>query len=104
MIEGLKVTISGRELTDICEDRAAHHFKRADVYGEQIKSMESNRIEAAPMTNGDPIAALKSQRDSHSRRGNEMTFIAAHIVPDEDYLLDDRDLEKIGVIESRHNF
>lgn len=102
MIEGLKVTVSGEELSQLCTRWAEHHHERAKIYADQIKSMEEAKIESAVnMTNGDPIAALKSQEERHVAEASEMEFIAKHLVRTESYLLDNSDLARIGVTKRR---
>lgn len=98
MIEGLKVTIPGAELRQLCEDRAAHHAARVEAYQGQVDSMKSAQVEPMQYSGGDPIKALEDKRDQHQTQGDEMTFIAAHIDTTESYLLDRSDLERIGVV------
>jgi hypothetical protein len=102
MIEGIVVTLTGNELKKLCNERAAHHSKRAKVYTDQIKSMEENQIEAAHnMTAGDPLANLKSRLDSHSDDAAEMEFIAAHLDLKEKYRLQREDLGRLGICKGR---
>jgi hypothetical protein len=102
MIEGLKITVDGRELADLCKLRAAHHRERAAKYAEQVKSMESDQIEGMNYTNGNPIQSLKDRQSTHEGEAGELDFIAAHLVVSESYLLGRDDLVKLGVTKSRY--
>lgn len=100
MIEGLIVTLSGPELKKLCQDRVAHHLKRAKVYAEQIKGMKRNNIEAAAMTGGNPIANLESRMNDHTEEAAEMNFISAHLDMKESYRLERSDLARLGVCKT----
>lgn len=97
MIEGLKVTIVGTELRDLCAKRAEHHRQRAKVYAGQEASMEENEIEGMTYSNGDPKRVLKDKREQHESEAGELDFIAAHLIADEQYLLDSSALAKLGI-------
>ncbi|BCM89067.1 hypothetical protein IAD21_00910 [Abditibacteriota bacterium] len=98
MIQGLKVTIPGAELRQLCEARATHHKERQAVYEQQIASMEENKVEGMNYSGGDPVRALKEKREQHQQLADEMAFTATHVDVNESYLLDRGDLERIGVI------
>lgn len=97
MIEGLKVTIVGTELKELCTKRAEHHRQRAKVYAGQKASMEENEIGEMSYSNGDPKRVLKDKQEQHEAESGELDFIAAHLVPTEDYLLDASALCKLGI-------
>lgn len=101
MVEGLKVTIHGAELRKLCEDRAAHHRDRALVYAGEVERMEASKVEGMQYTSGDPVRALKDKGAMHESSAEEMAFIAEHLDMAEKYLLDMRDLEKLGIVHSR---
>lgn len=101
MIEGLKVTVSGTELRELCMKRAAHHRERAKVYEGQRISMEQNEIEGMNYSNGDPKRVLKDKWTEHESEAAELEFIAEHLVPVESYLLDAPALAKLGIARSR---
>lgn len=104
MIEGMRVTVSGKELVLLCKNRAIHHLERAEKYQLQIVSMKQNMIEGG-MTNtssGDPVKSLENRRDSHESEAAELTFTADHLVADETYLLGRDDLMKLGIATSRY--
>ena len=97
MIEGLKVTIDGNELRDLCIKRAEHHRQRAKVYAEQKASMEANEVGEMAYSNGDPKRVLKDKQEQHEAEAGELDFIAAHLVTREQYLLDSSALSKLGI-------
>lgn len=104
MIEGLKVTVKGAELKELCFNRANHHAGRAAVYEGQVQAMVDNNIEATGNTGGDPIKALRDKQSQHACQCEELTFIAEHIDLTESYLLEDRDLQRLGIVSQRHYF
>lgn len=97
MIEGLKVTVVGTELRELCLKRAGHHRTRAAVYAEQKASMDKSEIGEMTYSNGDPKRVLKDKLERHAAEAGEMDFIAAHLVADEHYLLDSSALSKLGI-------
>jgi hypothetical protein len=102
MIEGLQVTVDGKELILLCKDRVIHHLERAEKYLKQIVSMKESAIEGMAYTNGDPIRPLEDKRASHEAEAAEMEFIANHLVAAETYLLGRDDLVKLGITKSRY--
>ncbi|MCQ4271043.1 hypothetical protein NA655_08420 [Pseudomonas kuykendallii] len=99
-IEGLKVTVGGTELRDLCAKQAAFHAERAVKYSQQHASLEDAQIEAMHYTNGDPKKAIADKQAEHENKARELTFIAEHIKLDCEYLLDRSALAEIGVIRS----
>jgi hypothetical protein len=103
MIEGLKVTVEGKELYELCWERSNWHADRALLYRNQALSMEQNQLEGMTNTSaGSPIEQLKEKARSHESNASEMKFIAEHIVPTEHYVLDGTDLVKLGIAKSRY--
>jgi hypothetical protein len=101
MIEGLKVTVHGGKLRDLCLQRCAYHADRADKYRDQIEQMKAAQVEGMAYTNGDPIKALEDRKANHESEAAELLFIADHLVPDH-YLLGKEDLVKLGICKSRY--
>ncbi len=99
MIEGLKVTVVGTELKELCLKRAEHHKQRAGVYAAQATSMEENEIGAMNYSNGDPKRAIKDKQNQHENDSSELKFIADHLIADEQYLLERADLARIGIAQ-----
>lgn len=102
MIEGLRVTVSGVELRNLCKDRVIHHLERAEKYQQQIVSMKESAIEGMNYTNGDPVRALTDKCASHEAEAAELAFIADHLMMTETYLLGKEDLVKLGITKSRY--
>ncbi len=102
MIEGLKVTVEGSELGELCESRAVHHESRAETYAKQIVSMNEDKIEGMNYTNGDPVKTLEDRKSHHEGEAAELRFIAGHLVATEQYLLERSDLQKLGICKSRY--
>lgn len=101
MIEGLRVTVEGPELRQLCQDRAVHHHERALKYAAQVVSMKENAIEGMAYTNGDPVRALEDKREQHEAEAAELEFIANHVELRESYLLGREDLVKLGITKGR---
>ena len=97
MIEGLKITIEGTELKELCAKRAQHHLERSVAYAGQLASMEKAEIEGMQYSGGDPKRALRDKKEQHDAEASEMDFIAAHIVTSETYMLDKDALYKLGI-------
>jgi hypothetical protein len=102
MTEGLKVTIKGAELRELCLKRVEHHSQRALVYVDQVASMEANEIEGMNYSGGDPKRQLLERREHHEAEASELQFIGDHLNITEDYLLDRDDLRKLGICKGRH--
>lgn len=103
-IEGLKVTVQGPELRDLCSKQAAYHTERATAYAEQHKSLSNAQIEGMQYSGGDPKKALADKQEEHSNKARELTFIAEHIKQDAEYLLDRSALAEVGVIRSSRGY
>jgi hypothetical protein len=102
MTEGLKVTIKGAELRELCLERVEHHSQRSLVYVDQIASMEANEIEGMNYSGGDPKQQLIERREHHGAEASELQFIGDHLNLTEDYLLDRGDLQKLGICKGRY--
>jgi hypothetical protein len=102
MIEGLKVTVVGTEMRELCVRAADYHAERVRVYDQQLASMQDSNIEAANMTGGDPMRALTERKSGHQNKEHEMRFVAAHIDLGEQYLLDWDALHKLGIVKDRY--
>lgn len=110
MIKGLKATVRGDELRDLCEKRAAHHRGREQVYREKIALLDGVDMPNAQESGGrglagmlssggrDPVAEFKERQKSHASAAAELSFIAGHIDVNETYQLDRNELAQIGAI------
>lgn len=102
MIEGLKVTVKGTELRDLCLKHAEYQRQRAKVYADQTASMEANEIEGMNYSGGDPKKQLRDRHDHHESEAGELQFIGEHLNLTEDYLLERSDLLKLGICKGRY--
>lgn len=103
MIEGLKVTVDGKELMDLCASRSRWHAERAELYRNQAVSIEANKLEGMHNTSaGNPAEQLKEKAKTHDSDAAELKFIAQHLVTSETYLLGREDLAKLGITKSRY--
>ncbi len=103
MIEGLKVTVEGRELVELCLARSAWHAERAQLYRNQALSIEANKLEGMHNTSaGNPAEQLKEKAKTHEADSSELNFISQHLVLSETYLLGREDLAKLGITKSRY--
>ena len=104
MIEGLKVTISGPELTTLCLMQADWHGQRAAFYAEKAKQLEGVVVRPQGSSYSDPADEMKNKRREHENLRDELTFIAKHLDAAEQYILGQADLAKIGIVKNRHAF
>lgn len=100
MIEGLKVTVGGIELRDLCLKQAGFHEQRRDKYEASVKSLGDVAPEGVNYSNGDPKKALSDKVTLHDNSARELRFIADHLEPNESYLLDSMALVKLGIARS----
>ncbi|TAN03148.1 MAG: hypothetical protein EPN36_14215 [Rhodanobacteraceae bacterium] len=100
MIEGLKVTVEGVELRELCIKQAEFHEQRRDKYAASAQTLGDVVPEGANYSGGDPKKALADKVSQHDNSARELRFIAAHIVPHESYLLDNLALVKLGISRS----
>lgn len=98
MVEGLKVTVKGGELIELCFKRAEYHRKRVAAYAKGEKALDENELEGMNYSGGDPKRALAERKKKHDDEAAEMEFIAGHLLPDDDYLLDRNDLMRLGIV------
>lgn len=112
MIEGLKVTVAGTELRDLCLKQAEFHDARRATYAENVKNLadaeqgdEEAGIGAITYTgHADPKKALRDKAAQHGNSADELRFIAGHLELSETYLLDDAALRKLGVTKNGYGF
>jgi hypothetical protein len=102
MIEGLKVTVSGKELKTLCLARAAYHKGRVRFYEDKATSLKGidsdNSVGFSNSSSGDPIKQMEASALKHKQQAEELAFTAEHLVAKENYLLARADLNIIGVV------
>ena len=108
MIEGLKVTVTGHEVVELARKQAEFHAGRAGFYNQQL-ALYANQQQGAPSlqiysSNQDPRQAAQSKATEHQQKQEHLLFIADHINVSENYLLADRDLAVLGIVNFRGIF
>lgn len=100
MIEGLKITIAGAELAELCLKRVKFHDDRRAFYEQQKQALPDIDENVPSMSNvsSRPQDMMQERIKTHRTEADEMRFIAAHINIAETYLLGREDLAKLGVI------
>lgn len=108
MIEGLKVTVQGAEVAELALKQAAFHSTRAAFYGKQVAMYADQQAGNPGMqymsSNQDPKAAATQKQTEHAEKASHLEFVAAHIKPSEEYLLDNQALATLGVLKSNRFF
>ena len=103
MIEGLKVTVPGPELRDLCMKQAEFHRERAGFYSTKAQALEGVPSNGPHYSGQDPRQQMQSKLAEHENATRELEFIAAHLIDSENYLLAAQDLQRIGIVR-RHVF
>ena len=108
VIEGLKVTVVGAEVADLAKKQAAFHAGRAAFYGKQVE-LYAGVQEGAPgiqytTSHQDPKAAALQKQTEHQQKADHLSFIAAHVKADAEYLLDNAALSTLGVLKGDRFF
>ena len=89
MIDGLKLTLPGDRLRAMLDRRIRWHVARADSYARELERPGEQADAALRLL---PEHILEHERDDHADRADMLKLIQAHIVPEETYLLGERDL------------
>lgn len=98
MIEGLKYDVSSEEIVAHVTERAKHHSEREAWYTAQIEELERGMAEPQEYTGGDPIRNLKDSRSRHTNKREVFEFLAKHVIPNETYRLEERELSNLEMI------
>lgn len=104
MIEGLKYDVSSEEIITHVEERASYHKEREAWYQGQIDSLNKGLAEPMEYTNGDPIKNLKDSMARHTNKREVFEFLATHIIHDETYRLDEKELSQLEFISGSRYF
>lgn len=109
MIEGLKVTIPGKIVQELLEQKAAHHDSRTKFYRDQEEKLKAAGIETAPehakfssSNNANPVKEAQDSVTRHENNAREARFLAKHVDVGERFLLSSTDLVNLGVLRSRY--
>lgn len=88
MIEGLKLTMTGVELSRRLDERIKWHRDRA-LHFERALSAPDTAVGAIALL---PVHILEHMRDQHETRAGVLTLIHGHLVAGETYRLGEHDL------------
>jgi hypothetical protein len=105
VINGITVTVNGRELAVRVAERIRWHRERGDALITQMKKLteieRSAAEDLATILGGryeSPRGALERRLREHQDRATFLAFIRDHITPDAVYRLNSSDLKMIDVL------
>jgi hypothetical protein len=101
MIEGLKLDFTTDELAKHLSRRVDHHLERAAFYEKQAGTLEAGGAQPQQYSGGDPVRTLKDSLAQHRNRAELLRVMRDHLVPSEQYRLDENDLLKIEILSGR---
>lgn len=108
LIDGLKVTVTGKEVAELAEKQANFHAERAAFYEKQVEVYAGVQGGSPGLqytsSHQDPKAAAQQKQIEHSNKAEHLSFIAAHIKADAEYLLGSDALATLGVIKGNRFF
>ena len=106
VIEGLKVTVDGREVAELATRQANVHAERAAFYAKQVELYAGVQCgDAARITSHqDPKEAAQQKLQEHQEKADHLNFIAAHVKAYAEYLLDSSALSTLGVLKGGRFF
>ena len=103
-IQGIRLTVNGRELTVRIAERIRWHRERSDILIQQMKKLtEVERSAADDLAYmlgryESPRALLEKRLREHEERASFLAFVRDHLVIDAVYRLDSSDLKMIDVL------
>jgi hypothetical protein len=103
-IQGIRLTVNGRELTVRIAERIRWHRERADILIQQMKKLtEVERSAADDLAYmlgryESPRGLLEKRLREHEERASFLAFVRDHLVVDAVYRLDSSDLKMIDVL------
>ena len=97
MIEGLKIKVTSQEIKEQLESRSKYHKERAKWYETQVSSLRSGGVRLEAVSN-DPVTSLESSAKHHKEKAAFFSFMAEHIIPNEEYFLSENDLLRIEIV------
>lgn len=106
VIEGLKVTVGGKEVAELATKQAKFHTERAAFYAKQVELYAGIQGGGGSLTTShqDPKEAAQHKRQEHQGKADHLIFIAGHVKADAEYLLDSSALSTIGVLKGYRGF
>lgn len=104
MVLGLLVDVKSDELLSIFKERLAHHQEKSKTYTEQatslasqLKSIEEDLVTGKGSGGGTPVDTLNKKAREHQDNANWYDFMIKHVIQNDVYRLDQRDLQRIGI-------
>jgi hypothetical protein len=100
MIEGLKATVQGDELRQLCIKQADFHRQRSAFYETKEQALEGVSSQGSVGYSGhrDPRDQMQQKKLEHDNSARTLVFISDHLKPGEEYQLDFNDLATIGIV------
>lgn len=116
-IDGLKIYVSGKELSELTKKRAEYHHEKSKYYTSKVASLlrsKAGTLEKLTYGDDDPdeelshFSAQKVEPDSsryerkareHVEREIYFSFLASHFKTTEEYILDENDLRSLEILK-----
>ena len=98
MIEGIKITIQGSELAQLCRNQALHHRRRVEFWEKQLRDECAAPIDVMASLSGVDQKRVAGRKISEHRfHATELEFIAEHLENSETYQLTRSDFGFLGL-------
>lgn len=104
MVQGLLVDVKSDELLSIFKERLVHHQEKSKTYAEQanalaaqLKNIEEDLMTGKVSGGGTPIDTLNKKAREHQDNAHWYDFMIKHVIQNDVYRLDQRDLQRIGI-------
>lgn len=108
MIQGLQIDVQPDELIKILQERLEHHQAKSETYekkakelGAQIAAIEED-MEVGKVSGGTPVEQLARKAKEHKEQANWYDFMIKHVIRNDVYRLDQRDLQRLGIAVGHH--
>ena len=89
MIDGLKITLTGEELQQLLQERAAEHRASVEHWNRERERTVEDQTEDEPLL---PDHMCENEAERHQWRAEVLDFLSEHIEPAEIYRLAEADL------------
>lgn len=100
MIEGLKVTVGAEELAALARKQANYHRTRYQFYATKAEAMKGVPGNGPGYSGSDPHEQMVVKMKEHENAAMELDFTADHLKPNEEYLLEQQDLARLGIVRN----
>ena len=112
-IEGIKLSITSDKLKKLLEGRVEYHTTKAKFFKDKAKELapqmqefEEEAEEIGKFSNSnrygseDPVQQLAAKAKKHTDRSTYFKFLAENLIPNETYILQEHDLQRLEVVKS----